>query len=248
MPRILDIDLDFFLDGVAHWRSSSDGRLDDEYRPWETDAALTFLRDQCGLADPLPGFVVEHHGELFARWRQAIEAGNLHTPFHVTHVDAHADLGLGDAGYVQIMSDLLFRAPHERTYPATDTYGLGDGNYLAFAVACRWISSMEYVCHPGSTDLLYHHMKDFDCRGDALQLKAVTHDALNAAMFSDERPTVTRLEPEVPFSMIEWPSYKAAEPFDFVCLCRSPGFTPATADPLFDLIRHTFIREVELGA
>jgi hypothetical protein len=38
------------------------------------------------LTGRLPGLVVEHHGELFARWRDAIDAAILHAPFHVTHV------------------------------------------------------------------------------------------------------------------------------------------------------------------
>ena len=40
----------------------------------------------------LPGWVIEHHDEAFARWRVAIGTGLLVPPFHVTHVDAHADL------------------------------------------------------------------------------------------------------------------------------------------------------------
>ena len=39
---------------------------------------------QCGLCDHYLGFVVENDGELFSRWREAIDAGQLNVPFHVT--------------------------------------------------------------------------------------------------------------------------------------------------------------------
>jgi hypothetical protein len=96
----------------------------------------------CGLTGRLPGFVVEHHGELFARWRDATDAGVLRAPFHVTHVDAHADLGLRDAGYMHLLSDLLFRTPEHRRDPGEH---LNDGNYLIFAAGCRWLAGLDYV-------------------------------------------------------------------------------------------------------
>jgi len=88
---------------------------------------------------------VEHHGEVFRRWRSAIRHGFLPVPFHVTHVDAHADLGLGDAGYVSLVTELLHREVEERAGDEEDPAGLGGGNLLAFAIACRWISELDYV-------------------------------------------------------------------------------------------------------
>jgi hypothetical protein len=97
--RILDLDLDFFVHGAEHFRSSRDTRLDaEDYPPWSMAEALRFLEESCGLKSKLPGIVVEHHAELFARWREGIEAGWLTQPFEVVHVDGHADLGLGDSG------------------------------------------------------------------------------------------------------------------------------------------------------
>ena len=61
--------------------------------------------------------------------------GLLTPPFHVTHVDAHADLGLGDAGYVYLLTELLLEDPRDRWWPRTGTTGLNDANHLAFAIA-----------------------------------------------------------------------------------------------------------------
>lgn len=78
---------------------------------------MNFLEHQCGLAAKLPGFAVEHHGELFDRWRDAIQIGVLRPPLAVTHVDAHADLGLGDAGYIYLLTTLVHLPLEERLYP-----------------------------------------------------------------------------------------------------------------------------------
>lgn len=109
MTRILDVDLDFFLHGVAHWRQAGSGRLDAaDYPPWTREDALAFLEERCNLRTPLPGIVVENHGELFERWGRAIDDGRLALPVSVTHVDAHSDLGLGDATYITLLTELLF--------------------------------------------------------------------------------------------------------------------------------------------
>src|SRR4051812_25445661 len=118
MQRVLDLDLDAFLYGSEHWRARDDARLDAEaHPPWDLPKVLSFLESNCRLSRPLPGFAVEHHGDLFFRWRDAIADGLLVPPFHVTHVDAHADLGMGDCGYVYLLTDLLREAPDARDAP-----------------------------------------------------------------------------------------------------------------------------------
>jgi hypothetical protein len=41
---------------------------------------MSFLELNCGLGRPLPGYAVEHHADLFFRWRDAIDAGLLIPP------------------------------------------------------------------------------------------------------------------------------------------------------------------------
>lgn len=64
---------------------------------------------------------------------------------------------------------------------------------------------------------------------------------------SREQPTPAHLEPPFPFRTISWLDYRAEQPFDFVCLTRSPDYTPASSDPLFDVIRERFIDEASLA-
>lgn len=244
MFRVLDLDLDFFVDGVAHWRGREHDRLDaDQYPPWSVDETMAFLEDRCGLAGKLPGVVVEHHGDLFFEWRRAIQSGHFPLPFSVTHVDAHADLGAGDIGYKYLMTDLLFRDVADRTNPEAGTYGLGDGNFLAFAIACRWLSELTYVYNRGGgRDLLYYHMEDYEFDAAHVELKAVRAEEFKRAI-GGRKPEVAHREPLVPFTQTRWDTFDAPYPFDGICLARSPAFTPSASDALFEEIRHRFIDE-----
>ncbi len=161
---------------------------------------MEFLRDQCGLRKQLPGFVVENHGELFPRWREAIDVGQLKAPFHVAHVDAHADLGLGDSGYVYLMTSLLFEEPKNRRYPKVGQGALGDGNYLASAIACRWLNDLVYVFNDGGggKDALLYVMEGFNPQAQNIQLAAVrsrqelSENLMTPANLALERPTPWR--------------------------------------------------------
>jgi len=246
MQRVLDLDLDFFVGEVVYWPDQS-VRPDPEWHPvWKDDVALSFLRERCRR---LPGFVTENHGDLFFEWRSAIERNILSPPFHVTHVDAHADLGLGDAGYLFLLNELILRPPDQRTDPPRDPLGLTDGNHLAYAVACRWIDELEYVfCPGGGSDELHLVMQGHDREASFVQLSPMTADELRR-LYQDRTPVdLNEPEPAVPYRSIRAEDYMATEPFDFVCLTRSPPYTPTTADPLFDRICDEFIEPITLSA
>jgi hypothetical protein len=139
--RVLDIDLDFFLNDV-HYFSQNNCRLSSEdYKPWSADKVVAFLENNCGInrQNKIRGKIVTHHQEAFFYWRQLVINRDIKVPFDVVHIDAHADLGLGDAGWVYLMGELLHKKLNERIYPKEGSKGLNAGNYLAFAIACRWV-------------------------------------------------------------------------------------------------------------
>jgi hypothetical protein len=245
--RVLDLDLDFFVHGAAHWRPDDGGRLDEEeFPPWDLDDALSFLADRCLAEGPLLGIVVENHGEVFGVWRSAIAEGRLSVPFEVTHVDAHADLGLGDYGYMHLMTELLYREPEYRVRPKEGEAGLGDGNFLAFAIACRWISELTYIYNDeGGRDLMTYHLEGFDPEASNIELKAMEQSEIEnllGLLARKDRPIkVDRREPRVPFRHGSWRDFHAERPFDLVCLARSPTYTPPGADAIFDAIRERFV-------
>lgn len=243
--RILDIDLDFFLDGVQY--RPADARLSDkDYRPWNYHDVRRFLEVQCGLSakDKVKGRYIKTHEQAFFFLRELIAARQLQVPFEIIHVDAHADLGLGDTGYVYLMTEVLHwnlerraldvETSLDRTkYPEKMT----EGNFLAFAIACRWVKRLVYVAHPKARDDLGTvHFKNFDPGTNFLQLKQCTSEQLKQFNYCRQIPQCEFLEPEVPFIKIPGPQYSNGEPFSFAVFCHSPRYTPSSSDALVPII------------
>lgn len=265
MHRVLDIDLDFFVFGTAHPPAKPGCRLSsDEYDVWSIDTALEFLASHCGLTGRLPGCAVERHDEVFFKWRNAIGAGALTRRFHVTHVDAHADLGAGDNGYNYLLTELLHRPVEQRDDPRLadeDRWGgMGEGNYLAFAIACQWLADLTYVIggrhqidiEEGAplkgrpTDLLRFLMEDF-----ALDASALRFPVLDPKDLDVNRTDIARLrplawEPRVPLAYMYGQDFHVTQQFDLIYLARSPRYTPGTADDIYDAIREHFIDQSAL--
>ena len=171
----------------------------------------------------------------------------LQIPFDVTHVDSHADMGMGfgDCSINFIFTELLRHDVGTRESPPRIGRGrMYEGNYLLFAIACRWISSLIYVHHPDllaqqpgrQPDISTSCFHDCDPTSGSLQLKQLPieyRDGLRRAR--DFRPLA--LEPQVPFRLVGCDAFHAAKPFDFVFLAQSPAYTPEAADPLIDVFR-----------
>jgi hypothetical protein len=214
----------------------------DAYSVWTADDAAAFLRERCQVTDRLPGFITENHSELFVRWREAIERGVLKPPFHVTHLDAHADLGLGDAGYTYLMSSLLYEPVEVRAHPRVGFSGLNDGNFLLFAIACRWISDLVYVFgEGGGDDELPYALQGFQRPADNVQLAAMPRTEIDRLLHRRGEPVGDHLEPAVPYRSTRWEQFELDGPFDFICLTRSPPYTPSTADRLYGTLLNAFI-------
>jgi hypothetical protein len=247
MQRVLDLDLDFFVARPGGERPFDAPRLDGkDHPPWEASEVLSFLEQRCGLAHPLPGRAVEHHGEVFGLWRDAIKAGQLTPPFHVTHVDAHADLCKGEIGYIYLLTEHLAKPPSARCFPPEEERALTDGNYLAFAIACRWIADLTYVYSPGGgSDIHNYLMEGFDSRGSTIRLPRLNKSQLERLkeLLPTHPPVVpeSHLEPPVPLSTCKARDFQAREHYDLIFLARSPAYTPVEADPIFEAIRDRFI-------
>lgn len=239
MQHVLDIDLDFFGYEVLGFVDRAT-RPDPEFHGvWSEADVVDFLEKRCGLTGPLPGFLTEDHDELFFLWRDALDAGFLTAPFHVTHVDAHADLGYARVGHEYLMTQLLAKPVHQRRDTEVGDHALGHANFLAYAIACGWIDAVEYVYGCGGGDdhpeLL---MENFDRKANNVELKLVTPGSWQQMDTSIKKwPDVVRRERKVPWDRIPASQYGAGGiEFDCICLTRSPAYIPVTADPLYDLI------------
>jgi hypothetical protein len=143
MDTVIDLDLDFFVNPTAIWPQWEGRAPESDYTAATVDAVREFLEQQCGVDRQrrLPGVQFEEHVEAFWTWKRWIAEGKLTTPFRVIHIDAHADIGLGDAGWVYLLTEILELPVDKRNVPRAsgDSRDMNSGNYLAFAVANRWI-------------------------------------------------------------------------------------------------------------
>ncbi len=240
--RFLDIDLDAFLDRVAYSKTT-DERLDpEEYKPWPEQQVREFLENGCGLSRqaPVPGRCVVHHDAAFDYWKELV--GGSGAQIDVVHVDAHADLGLGDRSWAHLVVEHLFQPVPGRADPPRGQRGLNPGSFLAYAVAARWISSITHV-HPscGGGDFPRVHFKDNDPRSGFLELKGFPADFVESLRWRQKYQELTAgaattIEPLVPYRATTMESYRACGPFDHALLAQSPGYTPKTADALIPVI------------
>ena len=186
MQRVLDLDLDFFVQRVVFW-PPDDQRADPEEHKVAlgvdtlleilTDAeielvggdldafdgvglSMRYLRERLGLRDSLPGAAVETHDEVFAIWERMIRDGELRCPFHVTHVDAHGDFGKGQLSHRKVLTEVLALPADARRDRSRNL--LNEGDYLLHAVACRWVADIDYVfCPGGGSDIDRWYWEDF---------------------------------------------------------------------------------------
>lgn len=252
--KVLDIDMDYFLDDVpTSIPASCTERVDGNYyKPWSRESVIEFLESNLGLSknNKIKGKIVTNHHEALYYWRSLIIESKLKAPFEVIHVDSHADLGLGFSSWVFIFEKLLGididkRSDIENYKNEFEEYKLPNiGDYLLFAIAFRWISKLTYIHNPNESgdDYPVHIMKNFDDMSRKIQLPYNSiysaTKCLDGVRQSREYLKTSILEPEVAFNIIKEPediSYEGN--FDFITFCISPNYTPESADFIIDVIR-----------
>lgn len=229
--RVLDIDLDFFLADCCPLADMGERPCLAGHEPWEEKKVVAFLEEQCGLSlsDPVPGAVFETHDGALTYWRDRMAEGRLAAPFHVTHVDAHSDLGIGKPGPGFVLNGVLPRLLNKRTdiEKYYEISQLDEANYLLFALAFRWISSMDNVRNPKSRADIPQELLAPE-QENAIQLSSF------AARLSEGK---NGREPLIPFNVYnDYRAFKADEPYDFVTLAISPRYAPKEADRLVPVI------------
>jgi hypothetical protein len=246
--NILDIDTDVFVDPRPHRRRAGERLRASDYHAWTPDRVERFLVEQCNLSvdKRTPGAIVTYHHELFDIWDRLIANGLLSAPFTLTHVDSHADMGMGDASCEYILCDLLHKDLNDRRNPKRgDWDGLQEGNYVSFAVACGWISKINYVQHPqtrkendrGHPDIADRLFRNSDPNCGIIQLRAFrpgSNDGFNRYW---ETATPVSFEPELPIAYHERDTFKGTDEFSFLFAAQSPDYTPATVDPILEVLR-----------
>lgn len=238
--RFLNIDLDFFLDRTAHRpRSLVRRQSSKSFKPWSEQALRDFLETQCGLVkgQQIEGRFGTHHDAAFDYWHSLISASEPESQIELTHIDAHADLGMGDSSWLDIMENVLLLSVDLRVTPKRGPTCLNLGNYITYAAACRWIKSVVFVQNPSwAHDLPPFYFKNFDYKSGYMELKGFHPGRLQNesgtafSRFPIMVPDMT--EPCIPFTTVQCSSFLANASFDYAFLSHSPNYTPRSADKL----------------
>jgi hypothetical protein len=242
MQCVLDIDLDFFLDRILYCADEPQSRPKAaDFNVDSTESALSFLQDQCQLIKGFtrPGACCVQHKEVFFHWERMIKEGVLKTPFEVIHIDAHADMGFGNPSCLYIAEQYLAQPLKKRKVPLRGgPWALNNCNFLAYALAARWIGSLTYVTHPRyEDDVQWVHMKDFSTTSGFVEMKQFepgVAQRLNDPMAIKTEPF--RAEPAIPMTVVPRADFQLNRTPDFVFISQSPGYAPTTADPLYKAI------------
>jgi UPF0489 domain len=248
--QVLDLDLDFFVRPAAHFVSGSRRLSSTEYTCATADEVEDFLERQCGLSKerPIPGRFCQDHDEAFDTWKDWIRTGRIEAPFDVAHVDAHADMGLGDPSWTYLLAEVLALPLDKRGNPRRGWDGLNSGSYLPFAIANRWLRSLTYVFPPDTraedgypTDIHTVFFRNEDWKHGPIELPHFTHEQLDRLMMmTGDFPEPLFWEPAVANSYVPAASFSMTG-FTHMILAQSPGFTPETADALIPVIEQYFL-------
>ena len=156
-----------------------------------------------------------------------IQKGKLTVPFDVTHVDAHSDLGIGRPGPAFVLNSVLpleveKRADIKRYYAMRQ---LDEANYLLFALAFRWVRSLENVRNKKSRrDIPDFAFKDKES-GIYSHIKL---SSFVSGLYEKQNGE----EPVVQFRVFDnWEEYSGGE-FDCVSVAISPRYSPKESDEL----------------
>ncbi len=237
--RVLDIDLDFFLEDCCPLAEVGERPALGGHEPWSEERTVCFLEKQCGLStqNPVPGAVFATHDAVLSFWRARIGERSLQTPFHVTHVDAHSDLGIGYPGPSCVLNGVLPLLLEKRTdierYYALNM--LDEANYLLFALAFRYIASLDNVRNSRSRPDIPREIME-NGQENRLRLRSF------AAQLSEGK---NGKEPLIPFHVYEdYRLFQNDTPYDFVTLACSARYAPKEADALIPLISR-YIRKAD---
>lgn len=260
--KVLDLDMDYFMEHIACIPFSVSDRLDeDDYGDtvWSEERVRNFFENNLGLSknNKIPGRVVVGHNESLFFWEELLEQGKLTDPFEVVHVDSHADLGLGCSSSDFLQSAFLTLPVETRRRIRDDDEGVGIsiGDYLLWAVAYKMVSKITYCANPNGdkNDYVWDTLKDFkeNMIGDKpisnyIQLKYNSQMEWPKYNASNEYKKKYMLgaikDPEVELKIIPTiEDVKFQGDFDYAVIAQSPNYTPASADFILDVFREYII-------
>ena len=246
--KVLDLDMDYFMEHIACIPFSVSDRLDeDNYGDtvWSEERVRNFLENNLGLSkkNKIP--------------EELLEQGKLTDPFEVVHVDSHADLGLGCSSSDFLQSAFLTLPVETRRRIRDDDEGVGIsiGDYLLWAVAYKMISKITYCANPNGdkNDYVWDTLKDF--KDDMIWDKPISNyiqlkynSQMEWPKYNDSKEYKKKYmlgaikDPEVELKIIPTiEDVKFQGDFDYAVIAQSPNYTPASADFILDIFREYIV-------
>lgn len=251
--RVLDLDLDYFLDMPVHDVDYSSNKrvVDSECikSVWSEERVRAFLENNLGLSKKhkVEGHLLKGHDEALYFWGDLLEAKKLVAPFSVVHVDSHADLSFGDITKDFVLNDLIFWKPEYRIPRYCKDcefdgryYNIGIGNYLLYALAFRWISDLSYCANPNCDagdipkEILTKRIPECLTEPYSLHIKLCPTDEC----CTSKKPQ----EPKIPLQIIsKIEQVQNDKQFDFISVAQSPNYTPKNADYILDIVKEYIV-------
>lgn len=253
MSVVLTVDLDFFVSPTATWRNGRDRLDDNEYEVWSEPEVRDFLQRRCNLSttDKIRGAMVAHHDQAFDLIKGLHEDHTLTFPIHLINVDAHSDLGLGDAGWVHILTEVIHRSVADRAVNLRKDRradGLNEANWIAYTIANRWLRRLTLVKQSNDhQDLFPYYFKERNNRTQMQMYPFTMDDYARVGMQRDDEyrrffEEKTTEEPPVDLTLLGAADLSLTASPDYLIFCHSPGFTPPKADGLLGVFNE-YIRQ-----
>lgn len=232
---VLDIDLDFFVTPIKYWGTSNNRIPEGNATTESIEEAVNYLETHCLLqTGKTRGAIFEHHDELFD---YALE--QFTEPIHLIHLDAHADIGGGlTTCWEYVCTEYTHLSSSMRRFPKRGNKYLNCGNFLVFLAGTGLLKRVTFVSHPDwINDYNGVYMKEFDTDSGAIQLKRFSKQVIKDDDFCTPLYALPHeVEPSIPFVRVSRHDFHSEIAPDRVVLTRSPGYTPASADLLFDAL------------
>ena len=243
--KVLDIDMDFFLDRVTMDNHDENRYPDENCEVWDKKEIIDYLENILNLSkdNKIQGKIIMYHNESLDFWNDMINKCQLKTPFTIIHIDSHSDLDyyqkldnalLDNAGY-----DKVLKLPYKERYSVI--YGknskdkhdrwLNEGNYLLFAFGFRWIKELIY----------YTNIKE-KYNDDDYDDKYIWNISDKNGIFIKKWKQDEGYESKITIITKKCKSKKFCN-YDFITFSISPKYTPKKADFIVDIIKE-YIEEL----
>ncbi len=237
MITVLDIDIDLFVDPLPTGPLVRTGRRAEGVEAWRPEKVVDFMQTWLGLNSDrrIPGRVFETHEEILDALAE------LQSPVHLYHLDAHADLGIGQDCY-RFYSDFLAIERSLRPSRLCE-FNPRQGDFLLYAIACDFVGSIDYVTHPE----VFAYCPDIPIGMDRWTDK-YTDGYLDLRRFCgtsleySTRSTEQELDCSIPLRMFNRDEFRPPTvSFDCMFITRSPDFTPRMSDRVVDRLQNKFL-------